>query len=366
MRSFILFCVSFVSFLHTTWGLNCIQNPAMMNSTNPFVELWNLCMADPFETNIWSSIGFQLQQWFSTDTYPLYIVTILFFMPFTFWRNSNDSDYVSRGNSIRLHLLFLLMRIGLVMSTIPWLWAAVREARPCLCYDAVSNKYIIPNQDSQWGMPSGQVAMSTLIGLHLAQFVSVPAGLVFTVGMIPVGLPTADHSLGQIIVGFVFGIIVHVYSTRTPLLLRFFDMIAALIAGLVCFFVVKDQNKYDDFSFSTTFLEGIAWQLYTMIILAVIFDTEFIRLILKKSFVAVHIVDFLYYQPVQDPDNSIKLFSSSKGLSTSQGPSSSEGPYLQFPSEFKWLTFYTIILLIILCGLRIMTPYLDGALALNL
>jgi len=339
-------------------SIDCIQNSP--KSGNSFVDFFNDCTVDTTEWNVVASSAQQLLDWFFPTTFPVYIVILIFFLPHAFGSNSPDSEHAARGSSIKLHLLLLLLRISFIVSVVPWMWAAIRQDRACKCRENNTQPYLPPF--SPWGMPSVESAVSTVVGLHIAQYVNLPLGILFTVFLVPAGIPIGHYSFGQVLVGFVLGLVVHIYSIRTPLLMRIVDMILSLIAGLVVLYYMKNHTEYVDFTFSVMFLEGIVWQFYTLIIIVVVFDVEFIKLILKKSTHAVHIVDFLYYQPVND----YRPLTNAAASSTPNVGVGGAGPWSRHPHEGKWVGFYTIILFVLLCGLKILTPYMNQALSIDM
>jgi len=122
-------------------------------SEAPFLQFFDECFLDTTTVNAWASIATQFQSWFNIDSYPVYIMVAIFVISLMFFSDTLSPDDAAKGNCIRLQAIVMLTRIGLVISMIPWLWAALTQERPCVCRVDSNHDYqqIFP----MWGMPSG-------------------------------------------------------------------------------------------------------------------------------------------------------------------------------------------------------------------
>jgi len=284
-----------------------------------------------------------LQTWFNTDTYPIYIMIVIFLIPHLFFTDEIANDDAARGNCMRLRGYVLLMKIGLVITVVPWLWASFRQERPCVCKDD-KGEYVPLNPNS-WGMPSEGAFASSVIGLHVAEAVSFPLGIIFILIMATEGLLVGDYSIGQVIVGIAFGVAYHMYSSHTYIYFRILDLLLSVVAGVIALLVTKHQYPVGlDFSFSVEFLVGLVWQLYALSLIIVTFDFGFVKEAFRRTTRNLHEVDFLYYRSLNAP------------------PAGEDRA--QLPHEAIFLTLVTTLLFITLCALRISTPYIDNLLSI--
>jgi len=305
----------------------------------PFVRFFDTCYLDTSEVNAFGSIAAQFHTWFSIELYPVYVVVAIFTITMVSFSENAGSDDVAMGNAKRLHAYVVIMRLGLVISMIPWLWAALTQERPCVCRYSPVGEYLpfIPI----WGMPSDTAFAGTVVGFHIMQSFNIPLGIIFTLLSCAATVVAGQFSIGQVIVGLLFGVAIHFYSTRTPIFARLFDFVATLIGGLVCLFVQKSHYPAQDFSFSVFFFIGIAWQLYGFALVLLTYEWEFVKVVIRRSTSNLHHVDFMYYKPLNS------------------NPSDSSSSEFKYPHDTLWITIATVVLFLVLCGLKVATQYMN-------
>lgn len=72
-----------------------------------------------------------------------------------------------------------------------------------------------------WGMPSEDLMTTTIIAIHVMEFISVPIGLVLIFVMMGAQLFLGYTSLLQVLVGLAIGFVVHFYQVCTPFITLF-------------------------------------------------------------------------------------------------------------------------------------------------
>lgn len=311
------------------------------SSESAFLQFFDECFLDTTSVNAWASIATQFQNWFNIEVYPVYITIVIFIITLLFFSDNISGDDAARGNCVRLQAIVMLMRTGLVISMIPWLWAALSQERPCVC--RVDSNHDYTPLFTTWGMPSGASVISTVIGLQVVQYLNIPLGVIFILLACASALVTGEYSTGQVIVGILFGVAIYVYTSRTPIFMRAADLVMTVIAGLITLYVTKSQFPAQDFSFAIYFLIGIAWQLYAFVLVLLTYEWDFVRMAIRRSSHNLHPVDFMYYKPLNSP------------------PSDQEAS--QYPGEATWITVATVVMFLVLCGLRISTQYLNDMLS---
>lgn len=319
--------------------VNCAKNCTTIpdyKEKNAFIDFFDDCLVDTTSTYIIGSVSDELLSLFNLESYPAYVTVVIFAITLLFFHDTIAPDDAARGNCFRLHCYALLIRLGLVISMVPWLWAAFRQKRPCMC-DA-GGFYVPVNQD--WGMPSGGSFGATVVGLHFIQFVNIPIGIIFMLLVGSCAFISGQYSLGQAIAGVLFGLAIHGLTTRTPFFMRAVDLILTIIGGLISLLLAKEDFPREDYSFAILFLVGIAWQFYGMALVFVTYDWEFLRAAIRRSATNLHQVDFMYYRPLNaNPTADLEN--------------------TKYPYESLWITLITVVLIIVLCGLRVISPYMN-------
>jgi len=336
-RLFVAVLLIVASVSMVSGSLNCETNPTYIDK-NSFERFFDTCFLDTTDVNIFGQVAKQLLEWFNEETYPVYITVCLLMLLFCVIKEIRGNTEIARYNFIRLQGFLLLMRVGLAVSITPWLWAAIRQQRPCFCMaDDGTYQPIVAG----WGMPSGITFASTLIATHFIETLSIPIGFLWILIMWGAAIASGQYSFGQSLVGIVLGVVLHLYSTRTPMFLRILDFIVTFIAGFISILLaMRAYTTGMDFSFGVNFLEGLVWQVYAFVLLFVAFEWDFMRKALRKSVHTLHDVDFLYFRPLNSPT-----------------PESDDLP--SFTGEAKWTVFITTALFAVLCGLRVLAPYLN-------
>ena len=76
-----------------------------------------------------------------------------------------------------------------------------------------------------------------------------------------------DHSLGQVLAGLAIGAVLYVYIARTPLYLRWVDVVLTAVGGGVALKLVKRDYESIDVSWGIAWAQGMAWQFFTLLLL---------------------------------------------------------------------------------------------------
>jgi len=317
-------------------GTDCVTNPDY-DSSSPFIGFFDECLIDKTESGFFGYIAGQIKTWFNLQLYPIYVVISVFVITIIFFHDDISPEDAARGNCARLHGHVFLIRLGLVIGMVPWLWSALTQERPCVC--RANSAFPYTPLYSTWGMPAGGSFGATVFGLHFLELVNIPFGVLFILLVSACDLVDGEASLGQVLVGILFGLAIHFYTTRTPIFVSVFNFFASFVAGVITLFVAKSQYEKNDFSFAVFFVVGIVWQLYGFILLLVSFEWEFVRVAIRRSSHVLHEVDFMYYKPLNSPP--------------------SDPDRKEYPHEVKWMTFYTIVLFAGLCALKFAEQYVD-------
>lgn len=318
-------------------GRTCETNPTYSDE-NMFARFFDRCYIDSTEANVLGQVAEQLQIWFKDENYPVYILVSLLVILFCVVRDSRGNDDMARYNYIRLQGILLLMRMGLAISITPWMWAAIRQERPCYCsYDG---SVPLPLDNVRWwGMPSGITFTSSLVAAHFMGTISIPFGILWIIIMGGASIASGQFSFGQSIVGVVLGLVLHLYSIRTPLYMRIVDFFISLVAGFIAIALAMKAFTSSDFSFAIYFLIGLAWQVYAFTLQFVSFEWGFMKRALTLPLHTLHDVDFMYFRPLNSP------------TTDSEPPS--------FKTECFWTVLLTAMLFVVLCGLHVLAPRLN-------
>lgn len=153
------------------------------------------------------------------------------------------------------------------------------------------------------GMPSANAAASTIVAGLLLESVSIPLGIFFVPLYGAAEVVTGLYSIGQVLAGVGLGLLLHVYQTRTPAYLRLVEFLICLIGGVTALIVMKKQDPDSDFSYAIDVFAALWWQLAAFVLVLVWFEFRLVKEIARKSIAGVHQVDFLYYQPLDEPVN---------------------------------------------------------------
>jgi len=332
------FIFVFAVLISISAALDCKTNPSFEDK-NKAELFFDQCFLDTTHANVFGQSAKQLQTWFNESTYPIYILVSLMVLLFCVIKEIRGNTDIARYNFIRLQGLLLLIRVGLAISITPWMVSAIRQQRPCFCsYDdgKTYNLYI-----QGWGMPAGITFASTIVAMHFIEALSIPIGIIWMLIMWAVSIASGQYSFGQGMVGIVLGVVLHFYSTRTPMFLRIIDFFITLIAGFTIIFLAMKDYPLMDFSFAANFLVGLCWQIYAFIMLWVAFESDFMKKALRKSVHTLHDVDFLYFRP----------------LTSHVSVDADDAP--PFSTEAIWTVVITSILFIVLCGLQVLAPFLN-------
>lgn len=204
-----------------------------------------------------------------------------------------------------IHILALLIRLSLAMGVSTYLPIIIRQPVPCSCTDTIqyfarnattraeelvfqaqSYPLTIPNdRTSYWGMPSNQVLLTTVLFCHVMQRWSIPLGFAVWALIVPVSaLFSGYYSLGQVLAGILPGLILHIYFTKTPLVMRIVDGFVHGIAGILCLFLFKNLTSMQvEFSNAAAmYLESVLWFCFAWFILFSVFSPGFLKMVLIR------------------------------------------------------------------------------------
>eukprot|EP00013_Stygamoeba_regulata_P018929 CAMPEP_0177658200 /NCGR_PEP_ID=MMETSP0447-20121125/16668_1 /TAXON_ID=0 /ORGANISM="Stygamoeba regulata, Strain BSH-02190019" /LENGTH=307 /DNA_ID=CAMNT_0019162759 /DNA_START=399 /DNA_END=1322 /DNA_ORIENTATION=+ len=157
---------------------------------------------------------------------------------------------------VKLHLLNFVHRMTYTLVLDVALYNAFRQSRPCLCPTS-SGGYA--RVGSMYGMPSGDAMSGAIFGAWL-----MDEGPIFPVGARVTGFLTmilvcvervalGKHSIGQVTTGAAIGVLLHIYSTRTPQWTIYLDNVIQVVLGFVLLFsnpalVFADNDSNNLFS----------------------------------------------------------------------------------------------------------------------
>jgi len=322
----------------------CITNPNTSTSTT-FNKIFNGCYRDETKYYVPYYISAQIQDWLDNDLFFQYVLLAILIIPAIAFYESDHGEgefgqeSTARANRTRLSGIMLLFRVGLGTSLTLWLHVVIQQQRPCIC-----GGQLIGSEDGIWGMPSVVSVTSTIIGAHVLEHISIPAGIVIPIAVCAARVLLGYHSVGQVLAGIALGTILHFYATRTPIFVRFIDFILNLLAGLLILFLIKANHQSVDFSFSNTFLIGIVWQIFSLTFMIGLYDWTFVKVALKKPIHHIDVPDFLYYMPLNRP-------------SAALNPTGRH--------ELKIVGLCISVLFVALTVVRAVTPYLDSILLVN-
>jgi len=291
----------------------CENNPNV-DTNNKGMEIFNGCYRDHSKYEFPGHFSSQLISWFQTDNYLQYILVIIAIIPVVaLGLESQSRDGGSGGNTLetamersartncrRLNAVLLLFRVALAGSMDAWLQAAIQQERPCACYVEILNVKSPANilGNGIWGMPSGDSMTATVLAMHILEYASIPLGIFF-LPLVPIArVILGYHSIGQVLAGIGFGLVIHFYTTRTPIYARFVDVLLNFVAGTIVFFVARHNHPTVDFSTSVGFFTGAAWQIFACLLLFVVYDWSFMKPTLFKTVNSIDVPDFLYYMPL--------------------------------------------------------------------
>jgi len=322
----------------------CTNNPNTTTTTT-FVRIFNGCYRDETNYYIPYYISAQIQDWLDNDLFFQYVLLALLVIPAIAFYESDHGEgefgqeSSARANRTRLNGIMLLFRLGFGTSLSIWLHVVTQQQRPCIC-----GGVLVGTSDGIWGMPSVLSVTATILGAHVLEYISVSAGIVIPISVCASRVLLGYHSIGQVLAGIGVGIIIHFYATRTPIFVRFIDFLLNLLAGLLILFLMKASHPTVDFSFSSTFLVGIVWQIFSVSLMFGLYDWSFVQVALKKPIHHIDVPDFLYYLPLNRP-------------STSLSPTTKH--------EMKIVGLCISALFVALSAVRTVTPFLDGVLQVN-
>jgi hypothetical protein len=260
----------------------------------------NGCHFDPTNSYLLYAVGKFILDWFNVKRICQAIFVFLLTLPFLMSIYDEEvmtTELVSRYAYFLLSGTTLLLRISFGMSQYPWMYAAFRQPSPCWCdvVGADGKNHFTYALGSTWSMPSGESLIAALIGLHLAERFSIAIGVLVMV-LVPTSCVFVGiSSVGQVITGFAIGFILHWYHTRTPLWVRFLDFIFAVISGFLTLPLVKHFYVAENFStFSMDYFEALIWQVFTFVILTLLFSFGFLRRILVDRVYRLSPIDIQY------------------------------------------------------------------------
>ena len=259
-----------------------------------------------------------VDQWFHAERYVQFVLVLLCTLPYV---TSVYDDQFTRESAARfayyaIQLLCLLVRLALSACFALYLPLVIRQESPCLCSQRVqffdrnkitgelqlvfssADSYPLPlsattaapgfsggsNGGDTWTMPSFQITVSTVLLCHIMERWSLVIGLTSWACILPwCAVWSGYYSLGQTLSACALGLLLHLYMTRTPLLMRLVDFCVHSIAALVTLFLVK--NFYKNVSLEQPFavyVQSLLWFLFALVCLTSLFTWPFLRMILVR------------------------------------------------------------------------------------
>lgn len=218
----------------------CVHNPYSYSTNQSSILLFfNGCLRVSQENQIIINLSKLVIEWLEPTKYCELLFILLFSLPYLYdaFNQASEKGLMARYGHYILEISLFLFRISFVYSIQTWLYCIFRQTTPCLCQMGREIRYL-PITQVPWGMPSGYIMTSTILGLHFIERIDIIIGILIIFFNFLAQIFIGYNSIGQVITGLVFGVILHFYLTRTPLFMRIVDVIINVILGVPIFLLV--------------------------------------------------------------------------------------------------------------------------------
>ncbi|KAJ5075255.1 hypothetical protein M0811_07608 [Anaeramoeba ignava] len=242
------------------------QIPYCENQLNN--KFFNKCFKQ-IPLGILTIFGEIINTWFSPRILAIILTFVILIMPFIIFGIKEQSiqpiKSIERFYQMKFIVLNFLHRIGygLVLNVI--LYTIFRQSRPCLCdFDGLGEKPF----GSHYGMPSGDALTGGIIAMFLIQefplkpFITRFLAILLMIFICMERVFMGYHSLGQVIIGVFFGIILHFYSIKIPQYILIIENLIQIITGFILLKIDKSlifeendtNNLFGWFFFGVSFI----------------------------------------------------------------------------------------------------------------
>jgi membrane-associated phospholipid phosphatase len=224
-----------------------------------------------------------LIQWMNPRMLAITVTVFILALPLlqmSYTSATNVPHVVRRLVHSKLALLNFLHRICYSLVLDVALYAAFRQLRPCKCSN--DGGVTFTHVGSRYGMPSGDAMAGAIFGAYLFDVAPYQNHLarVAAVAIIPLismeRVVLGYHSIAQVTVGSLLGILLHVYSTRMPQFMIFVDALIQFVLG--CVLLLVDPNLVyglnDTNNLFAWFVWGLSFQVFVLLMLARFYFTR--------------------------------------------------------------------------------------------
>jgi len=187
------------------------------------------------------------------------------------------NSHLRRFVQLQMMTLNFLHRVCYTLVLDVALYAVFRQSRPCKCTD--NGGLTFAHVGSLYGMPSGDAMSGAIFGMLVYDFAPFHPVLGRVIGMSIIPLICMErvilgyHTVAQVTVGSLLGVLLHIWNTRMPQWTIYFDAVVQFVAGVILLnvdpalvFGLNDMNNL--FSW---FIWGVGFQFYVCWCFAPIF-----------------------------------------------------------------------------------------------
>jgi membrane-associated phospholipid phosphatase len=222
-----------------------------------------------------------LLQWVNPRMLAITTVCVYLLLPIILFSHVRLRDikasHLKRFHQLKVLTLNFLHRICYTLVLDVALYALFRQSRPCRCTDDGGKTFA--HVGSIYGMPSGDAMSGALFGMLVYDYAPFHPILGRIFGLLIIPLVSLErvvlgyHSIAQVTVGSLLGVVLHVWNTRMPQWTIFFDAIVQFTLGLILLnidpalvFTYNDTNNL-----FAWFIWGVGFQVFVCWCIAPIF-----------------------------------------------------------------------------------------------
>jgi len=233
-------------------------------------SFFNKCrMQYPY--GLWTNLAQVIYQFSNPRALAIFSVCLLLVLPWLVLEKKPSSRSIQRFTQIQINILNFLHRLSYALILTLALYALFKQHSPCRCPAEKEMKYI----GSIYGMPSGEAIAAGLLSGYLldeGKYWSIRA---YIVGALLIAWVCMERivmgyaSLGQVIVGALVGVMLHIYSVRVPQYAIFIDAIVETIFAffLLYFDPTLSYFPHDPNNLNSWLIWGIAFELFTLLMI---------------------------------------------------------------------------------------------------
>eukprot|EP01028_Stygiella_incarcerata_P010473 TRINITY_DN5441_c0_g2_i1.p1 TRINITY_DN5441_c0_g2~~TRINITY_DN5441_c0_g2_i1.p1 ORF type:complete len:383 (+),score=60.08 TRINITY_DN5441_c0_g2_i1:84-1232(+) len=275
------YCQKHVLFIFVSVSLLALgvfgSSPAVYCENMNDDSFFNRCRRER-DPHILTSIASFVVQWVNPRQLAISVFAVVLFLPVLYFAGFGKPARMDlrKFHAMKIKLLHFLHRLTFSLSFNVALYAVFRQRRPCTCRPQDDHWAPYTPVGSRYGMPSGDAMAAGIAAAFLfeeAPFFpwamrTTSVFLVFLVGLERTVL--GYHSIGQVTVGSCLGILLHVYSTRAPMIAVFVDAAIQTILGAITLHT-DDSLSYsrnDMNNLWAWFVWGLAFEAFCVMMIA--------------------------------------------------------------------------------------------------